>query len=601
MVLAADGLTKMGSDTDLESVDPEIGGLVRRELRRQQETIELIASENFTPVAVLQAVGSVLTNKYAEGYPDKRYYGGCEVVDQVETLAIERVKALYGAEHANVQPHSGSTANQAAYFAALDHGDVVLAMRLEHGGHLTHGLRVNFSGREYTFHHYCVDETTGRIDYDQVRRLAQQHRPRLIVAGASAYPREIDFAAFRAIADDVGAQLMVDMAHIAGLVAAEVHPSPVPFAEWVTTTTHKTLAGPRGGAVLCREEFGPALDKAVFPGLQGGPLMHVIAGKAVCFKLAATEPFREKQRRTVENARALAEELVAGGLRLVSGGTDNHLLLVDFNGSEMTGKLAEDLVHRVGITTNKNSVPGDKRPPTVTSGLRLGTPAVTTRGFGVEEIAGGGARHRRDPDPGADRGARAAAARSHAEPWSRLIRSTPSFPDRARRGGHGRAAPELAELLHGHRLGGGHPFDLPAPARGRRPGQGPADTLHRVQRCPSRAGPLRRARVPAGGKRGGLGRAARALPRPPRRAERHHPGRLSRHAHRRRRALQHAPALRRLCQDDRQRWDHGRVVRRRVPGPAGGGDLRRGGRGTAAGPADLDPRRGASWKRCALS
>jgi glycine hydroxymethyltransferase len=385
MAVRVNGNTKAGSAERLSVVDPLVSDLLSRELHRQQGTIELIASENFTAPAVLEAVGSVLTNKYAEGYPGKRYYGGCEVVDEVETLAIERVKDLYDAEHANVQPHSGSTANQAVYFAALEHGDAVLAMRLEHGGHLTHGLKVNFSGRSYTFHHYCLDEATGRIDYDQVREMARDRRPKMIVAGASAYPREIDFAAFREIADEVGAQLMVDMAHIAGLVAAGVHPSPVPYAEWVSTTTHKTLAGPRGGAVLCREEFAPALDKAVFPGLQGGPLMHVIAGKAVCFHIAATEEFRERQRRTVANAGALAEELVAGGLRLVSGGTDNHLVLVDFNGTEMTGKLAEHLLDVVGITANKNSVPGDTRPSTVTSGIRLGTPAVTTRGFGPEE------------------------------------------------------------------------------------------------------------------------------------------------------------------------------------------------------------------------
>ncbi|MCZ7663305.1 MAG: serine hydroxymethyltransferase [Thermoleophilia bacterium] len=373
------------AELDLERTDPIIGGLIARELRRQQENIELIASENFTPVAVLQAVGSVLTNKYAEGYPGKRYYGGCEIVDQVESLAIQRAKDLFGAEHANVQPHSGSQANQAVYFSALEHGDAVLAMRLEHGGHLTHGMRINFSGREYAFHHYGLREDTGRIDYDQVRAMARRHRPKLIVAGASAYPRAIDFAAFRSIADEVGAQVMVDMAHIAGLVAAGVHATPFGLAEWVTTTTHKTLAGPRGGTVFCRQQDAPALDKAVFPGLQGGPLEHVIAGKAVCFALAATEEFREKQRRTVANAAAMAEELVAGGLNLVSGGTDNHLMLIDFNDGEMTGKLAEDLLARVGITANKNSVPADKRPPTVTSGLRLGTPAITTRGFSVAE------------------------------------------------------------------------------------------------------------------------------------------------------------------------------------------------------------------------
>ena len=378
-------MTGSYAEQPLEHTDPAISGLIERELGRQQDNIELIASENFTPRAVLEAVGSVLTNKYSEGYPGKRYYGGCDVVDAVETLAIERAKALFGAEHANVQPHSGSSANQAVYFAALEPGDTVLSMRLEHGGHLTHGLKVNFSGRGYTFHHYCLREDTGRIDYDEVRDKALEVRPRMIVAGASAYPREIDFAAFRAIADEVGAVLMVDMAHIAGLVAGGVHQSPFGLAEWVSSTTHKTLAGPRGGAVFCRAEDAGRLDKAVFPGLQGGPLQHVIAGKAVCFYLAGTEEFRERQRRTVANAQAMAQELIAGGLDLVSGGTDNHLMLIDFNGSEMTGKRAEDLLRDVGITANMNAVPGDRRPPTITSGLRVGTPAMTTRGFGPDE------------------------------------------------------------------------------------------------------------------------------------------------------------------------------------------------------------------------
>lgn len=378
-------MTECYDEQSLERADPAICGLIGRELRRQQDNIELIASENFTPRAVLEAVGSVLTNKYSEGYPAKRYYGGCDVVDAVESLAIVRAKDLFGAEHANVQPHSGSSANQAAYFAVLQPGDTVLSMRLEHGGHLTHGLKVNFSGRGYSFHHYGLREDTGCIDYDQVREVARAVRPKMIVAGASAYPREIDFPAFRAIADEVGAVLMVDMAHIAGLVAAGVHPSPFGHAQWITTTTHKTLAGPRGGTVFCGAADAARLDKAVFPGLQGGPLQHVIAGKAVCFYLAGTEEFRERQRRTVANARAMSEELLAGGLDLVSGGTDNHLMLIDFNGSEMTGKRAEDLLRDVGITANKNAVPGDKRPPMVTSGLRVGTPAVTTRGFGPDE------------------------------------------------------------------------------------------------------------------------------------------------------------------------------------------------------------------------
>jgi glycine hydroxymethyltransferase len=340
---------------------------------------------------VLQATGSVLTNKYAEGYPASRYYGGCEVVDDIEALAIERAKALYGAEHANVQPHSGSTANQAVYWAALEPGDRVLAMSLAHGGHLTHGHPVNFSGMGYAFFHYGVNRATGRIDMDEVRNLALKHRPRLIVAGASAYPRALDFAAFRQVADEAGAELMVDMAHIAGLVAGGVHESPFPFAEWVSTTTHKTLAGPRGGACFCRQNDASRLDHAVFPGLQGGPLEHIIAGKAVCFFLAMTDDFKTKQQRTVENAAALAEGLLEGGLKLVSGGTDNHLMLVDFSGTKMTGKRAQELLDRVGITANKNSVPYDERPPTITSGIRLGTPAMTTRGFGpnqMREVAG---------------------------------------------------------------------------------------------------------------------------------------------------------------------------------------------------------------------
>jgi glycine hydroxymethyltransferase len=374
------------ADLPLDQVDPAIAGLAREELARQQRNIELIASENFTSVAVLQAVGSVLTNKYAEGYSGARYYGGCEVVDEVETLAIERAKALYGAEHANVQPHSGSAANQAVYSAVLEPGDRVLAMKLAHGGHLTHGLAVNFSGRGYTFFHYGVARETGCIDMDEVRAQARQHRPKLIVAGASAYPRTLDFAAFRKIAEEVDSALLVDMAHIAGLVAGGVHPSPFPHGDFVTTTTHKTLAGPRGGACFCRTGWARRLDKAVFPGLQGGPLEHVIAGKAVCFLQATTEEFKLKQRLTVENARVLADTLVEGGLNLVSGGTDNHLLLVDFSGTEMTGAQAQDLLKRVGITANKNGVPFDQRPPTVTSGLRLGTPAMTTRGFGPDEM-----------------------------------------------------------------------------------------------------------------------------------------------------------------------------------------------------------------------
>ncbi len=379
-------MTDSYADAPLSAVDPEIDSLIQAEIGRQQENIELIASENFVPIAILQAAGSVLTNKYAEGYPGARYYGGCQFIDGVERLAIARAKALFGAAHANVQPHSGSQANAAVYYAALEPGDTVLAMRLDHGGHLTHGLKVNFSGRNYRFCHYGVSEESGCIDHEAVLAAAKACRPKLIVAGASAYPRTIDFPAFRAIADEVGATLMVDMAHIAGLIAAEEHPSPFPHAQWVTTTTHKTLAGPRGGAVFCTDEHAAKLDRAIFPGTQGGPLEHIIAAKAVCFHLASLPEFKAKQRRTVENAKVLAEELMGHGLRLVSGGTDNHLMLLDFRDMDITGLEAQELLDQAGITTNKNAVPGDKRPPTVTSGLRVGSPAMTTRGFGPQEM-----------------------------------------------------------------------------------------------------------------------------------------------------------------------------------------------------------------------
>lgn len=379
-------MTDSYADAPLSAVDPEIDSLIQAEIGRQQENIELIASENFVPIAILQAAGSVLTNKYAEGYPGARYYGGCQFIDGVERLAIARAKALFGAAHANVQPHSGSQANAAVYYAALEPGDTVLAMRLDHGGHLTHGLKVNFSGRNYRFCHYGVSEESGCIDHEAVLAAAKACRPKLIVAGASAYPRTIDFTAFRAIADEVGATLMVDMAHIAGLIAAEEHPSPFPHAQWVTTTTHKTLAGPRGGAVFCTDEHAAKLDRAIFPGTQGGPLEHIIAAKAVCFHLASLPEFKAKQRRTVENAKVLAEELMGHGLRLVSGGTDNHLMLLDFRDMDITGLEAQELLDQAGITTNKNAVPGDKRPPTVTSGLRVGSPAMTTRGFGPQEM-----------------------------------------------------------------------------------------------------------------------------------------------------------------------------------------------------------------------
>ena len=371
---------------DISEADPEVARLLRAEAERQADTLEMIASENFTSHAVLQAVGSVLTNKYAEGLPGKRYYGGCEVVNEVEQLAIDRAKQVFGADHANVQPHSGSTANEAAYAATLTPGDRVLAMALSHGGHLSHGLKVNFSGKLYEFHHYGVRREDGRIDMDQVRDMAREFRPALIVAGASAYPRIIDFPAFRAIADEVGARFMVDMAHIAGLVAAGVHPSPVGIADVVTTTIHKTLGGPRAGMVLCNEDLAAKVNKAVFPGLQGGPLMHVIAGKAVALGQALTPEFRARQEAIVLSCAALAEELLAGGVNLVSGGTDNHLVLVDLSATPLTGLEGEHRLDAAGITVNKNGVPFDERPPTVTSGLRIGTAALTTRGLREPEM-----------------------------------------------------------------------------------------------------------------------------------------------------------------------------------------------------------------------
>ncbi|MGI6566150.1 MAG: serine hydroxymethyltransferase [Firmicutes bacterium] len=367
-------------------IDPEVSAALRQELERQQNSIELIASENFVSPAVLEAAGSVLTNKYAEGYPNRRYYGGCQYVDEVERLAIERAKALFGAEHANVQPHAGAQANMAVYFAVLSPGDTVLGMSLAHGGHLTHGSPVNFSGKLFNFVHYGVDRETEQIDYDELERLAKEHKPKLVVAGASAYPRIIDFERIRAVCDQVGAYFMVDMAHIAGLVAAGMHPSPVPHAHFVTTTTHKTLRGPRGGLILCKEEFAKAIDKTIFPGTQGGPLMHIIAAKAVALKEAEAPEFKEYQQRVVSNAAALAKALMDRGLRLVSGGTDNHLILVDVRNLGLTGKDAEEALDAVGITANKNAIPFDPEKPFVTSGLRLGTPAVTTRGMGTVEM-----------------------------------------------------------------------------------------------------------------------------------------------------------------------------------------------------------------------
>jgi len=386
----------------VEKVDPEIAKLVLKELDRQSYGINLIASENYADEAVIQVQATVLTNKYAEGYPGRRYYSGCEVYDEIERIAVERAKCLFNAEHANVQPHSGSQANLAVYLAFLKPGDTVLAMDLAHGGHLTHGSPINFSGVFYKFVHYGVDRTTELIDYDQVEKLALEHRPRMIVAGASAYPREIDFKRFREICDKVGAYLMVDMAHIAGLIAAGLHMNPVPYADFVTSTTQKTLKGPRGGFILCRKEYAEAIDRAVFPGTQSGPLMHIIAAKAVAFKLASTEEFREYQRLIVRDAKALASSLASRGYRIVSGGTDNHLLLVDLRGVGVSGRLAQDVLEKVRIYVNKNLVPYDEKPPYVTSGIRLGTSCVAARGMkepemdAIAELIDVGLKNRRD-------------------------------------------------------------------------------------------------------------------------------------------------------------------------------------------------------------
>lgn len=386
----------------LDATDPEVAAAIRCEIKRQRGTIELIASENFTSLAVLEATGCVMTNKYAEGYPGRRYYGGCDCVDIVENLAIERAKQLFGAEHANVQPHSGSQANAGVYLAVLQPGDTILGMGLNAGGHLTHGHKVNFSGKIYHAVQYGLNRETERVDFDEVRQMAQEHQPKLIVAGFSAYPRVLDWAKFRQIADEVGALFMVDMAHVAGLVAAGEYPSPVPHADFVTTTTHKTLRGPRAGLILCREQFGAAVDKAILPGIQGGPLMHVIAAKAVCLKEALQPGFKTYQQQIRKNASALADALTAGGLRLVTGGTDNHLMLVDLTPADITGKDCETLLEHIGVTCNKNQIPFDPRSPAVSSGIRLGTPAVTSRGMkepemqAIGEIITGAIQHRND-------------------------------------------------------------------------------------------------------------------------------------------------------------------------------------------------------------
>jgi glycine hydroxymethyltransferase len=370
----------------LSDVDPEIAELLGRELERQRGQIELIASENFTWPSVFEAIGSTPTNKYAEGYPGKRYYGGCEVVDEIEQLAIDRAKSLFGAEHANVQPHAGAQTNMAVYMAALQPGDTILSLELSHGGHLTHGLKVNFSGRLYTIVHYGVSRETDMVDYREVLRLAKEHRPKLIVCGGSAYPRTVETDRFRKIADEVGALLLCDMAHFAGLVAAGLHPNPVEHCDFVTSTTHKTLAGPRAGFILCREELAQAVDRAVFPGMQGGPLEHTIAAKAACFRIAATEAFRDYQRQVRANADTLSETLIEGGLDVLTGGTDTHLLQLDLRKTDWTGKDAEERLAEVKLTVNRNTVPFDERPPTVASGVRIGTPAATMRGFAEEDF-----------------------------------------------------------------------------------------------------------------------------------------------------------------------------------------------------------------------
>ncbi|HXV03032.1 MAG TPA: serine hydroxymethyltransferase [Gaiellaceae bacterium] len=370
----------------LAEIDPEIAELLGAELERQRGQIELIASENFTWPSIFEAIGSTPTNKYAEGYPGKRYYGGCHVVDEIEQAAIDRAKELFGADHANVQPHAGAQTNMAVYMAALQPGETILSLELSHGGHLTHGLKVNFSGRLYTIVHYGVSRKTNMVDYDDVLDLAKEHRPKLIVCGGSAYPRTVEADRFRAIADEVDALLLCDMAHFAGLVAAGLHPNPVPYCDFVTSTTHKTLAGPRAGFILCREEHAQAVDRAVFPGMQGGPLEHTIAAKATCFKIAATEAFREYQQQIRDNADALSEALIEGGLDVLTGGTDTHLLQLDLRSTDWTGKDAEERLDEVRLTVNRNTVPFDERPPTVASGVRIGTPAATMRGFDVDDF-----------------------------------------------------------------------------------------------------------------------------------------------------------------------------------------------------------------------
>ena len=410
-------------DAKLADVDPEVAAALDGELARQRGTLEMIASENFVPVSVLEAAGSVLTNKYAEGYPGRRYYGGCEQVDIVETLAIERAKELFGAEHANVQPHSGAQANNAAYMALIEPGDTIMGLALDHGGHLSHGMKLNISGKLYEVVPYHVSREDFRVDMDEVAKLAEQHRPNLIVAGWSAYSRHLDFAAFREIADSIDAKLMVDMAHFAGLVAAGEHPNPVPYADVVTSTIHKTLGGPRSGIILSTEEMKADINRAVFPGQQGGPLMHIIAAKAVALGIASSDEFKERQRRTIANARALAAGLIEGGVDVLTDGTDTHLVLVDLNSTGLDGQTAEDRLDQVAITVNRNSIPFDERPPMNPSGLRIGTPALTTRGMGPEDMTEIAAIIAAAPSDDFETGQEALAARSQA-----LMDKYPLYP-----------------------------------------------------------------------------------------------------------------------------------------------------------------------------
>jgi glycine hydroxymethyltransferase len=585
----------------LIEVDPEIADVLQRELERQQRTLEMIASENFVPQAILECQGSVLTNKYAEGYPGKRYYGGCEFVDIAEQLAIDRAKAIFGAEHVNVQPHAGAQANASVYHALLQPGDTIMGLALPHGGHLTHGMKINVSGRLYDIAPYEVDRETSLIDMDVLERIAHERRPKLILAGWSAYPRFLDFERFRAIADAVGAYLVVDMAHFAGLVAAGEHPNPVPYADVVTSTVHKTLGGARGGVILCREEHAKAINSAVFPGQQGGPLEHIIAGKAVAFKIAQTELFRERQRRTVAGAKALAEELLGAGhgVNVLTGGTDVHLVLVDLRESELDGQMAEDRLHEIGITVNRNAVPFDPRPPMVTSGLRVGTPALATRGLQVEDFHEVGRIIATALSPEFERqrpelGERVTRAR-------RGIAQPPGAVGSAA-DDQGRCGLCLPGRLRRHRAADAADGSARPPRRGGRHAQG-ARTRRRLDAAARRAGDARRRarglravpelrrrdRAPARGdprRRGGhrAGRGDRRPLRPPARHQARRPGRGRQHPGRRRggghehhAALHRGGQLRQRRRPDHRRRPGRRDEHRQLLGRhrrAGGGRLR---------------------------